>query len=699
MSFSGPAPSLNFPQEIESGTPLLIEKPKHVDSDSDSLPFEDSESDSSIQDYDCSQPVYQWEKFDILNILINQDAIDRGFNRKIGGFYRRVEGEKRNNHPIWRNRFAYEIAKLDSKATCFDVCMPDMKSVMRIEETTYMIWVLSGEKFHLVQDDTIQFFFEYVDEAEAQLDHFIETYFKEEAKVAHLQPSFMSPTPRSPNNLKWSTKNLFNFQGDTRLRARSADTGIQDLKLKSISETAIAKSRTFFKEDLSRMASEPLVPPNYTKQKSVIFSDDDMWLHLPRRPSLNRTSSKETKEAIKKRRGQRTFVNQYMIDKTLATTGLGVVKLATDIIRKEKVVLKIFERSLLNKRDKIFRPGRRKLLGTKKRKQERSVMDNIMREMEIMKNLRHPNIVSALETIDDTESDQIFLVLEYVNGGTLTDYLSEPEDDMTLVRSFARDLLHGIAYLHEKRIIHGDIKPDNIFIHECLSGRKILKIGDFGVSKCMDDYNSFMSKIETTPAYQAPEEFGSSNFKAWPRDIWSVGIVLYQLAFGKHPIMTQNSALHTLFEKIQSNKIEYPNSCEAQLKDLLERMLKRDPMERITIQDIQVHDFITADGIYPWDEDLPWDTLSFRVSSAGTLPVIVVDTFRSASDLGLPATEMYFDDDNSISSSASVQSLSELLPQVQRERRIEQLQTMPRAALIEMILDLEAKVLLSESAE
>ena len=77
------------------------------------------------------------------------------------------------------------------------------------------------------------------------------------------------------------------------------------------------------------------------------------------------------------------------------------------------------------------------------------------------KNLRHPNIVSALETIDDTESDQIFLVLEYVNGGTLTDYLSEPEDDMTLVRSFARDLLHGIAYLHEKRIIHGDIKPDS----------------------------------------------------------------------------------------------------------------------------------------------------------------------------------------------------------------------------------------------
>jgi len=103
------------------------------------------------------------------------------------------------------------------------------------------------------------------------------------------------------------------------------------------------------------------------------------------------------------------------------------------------------------------------------------------------------------------------------------------------------------------------------------------------------------------------------------------------------------------------------------------------------------------------------------VSFLETLPVIVVDTFRSASDLGLPATEMYFDDDNSISSSASVQSLSELLPQVQRERekgggllphdtnkrelRIEQLQTMPRAALIEMILDLEAKVLLSESAE
>merc|ERR1719150_1596980 len=103
-----------------------------------------------------------------------------------------------------------------------------MKSVLRIEETTYRIWVLSGEKFHLVQDDTIQFFFEYVDEAEAQLDHFIETYFKEEAKTTRLQPSFASPTPRSPNNMKWSTANLFKFQNSDseRIRARSVESSL-----------------------------------------------------------------------------------------------------------------------------------------------------------------------------------------------------------------------------------------------------------------------------------------------------------------------------------------------------------------------------------------------------------------------------------------------------------------------------------------
>ena len=95
---------------------------------------------------------------------------------------------------------------------------------------SYSIWVLSGDKFHLVQDESIQFFFEYVDEAEAQLDHFIETYFKEEAKTSRLQPSFASPTPRSPNNMKWSKANLFKFkQTDSeRARARSVESGIPD---------------------------------------------------------------------------------------------------------------------------------------------------------------------------------------------------------------------------------------------------------------------------------------------------------------------------------------------------------------------------------------------------------------------------------------------------------------------------------------
>merc|ERR1719433_130396 len=134
-----------------------------------------------------------------------------------------------------------------------------------------------------------------------------------------------------------------------------------------IRPSPLMKTSASLNMDISRQYSEPIPANTGTKDKKLLFSEDDMWLHLPRRPSLNRTSSKETKEAIKKRRGQRTFVNQYMIDKTLATTGLGVVKLATDIINKEQVVLKIFERQLLNKRDKIFRPGRRKLLGTKKR--------------------------------------------------------------------------------------------------------------------------------------------------------------------------------------------------------------------------------------------------------------------------------------------------------------------------------------------
>jgi len=406
-------------------------------------------------------------------------------------------------------------------------------------------------------------------------------------------------------------------------------------------------------------------------------------------PDLLRSNSAvETAQVKRKRRGEKVFINQYMVERTLAATGQGKVKLATDIMHNRKVVLKIFERTLLTKRERFYRPklGKKGSVNLLKKslKPKRTMMDNIKREMDIMRDLNHPNIVSALEIIDDPDSDDIFLVLEYVEGGTLTQYLNE-DNPLPLCRSFVRDILKGLEYLHNQRIIHGDIKPDNILI-KIQDKRKILKLADFGVSKTISECNSFMSKIETTPAYQAPEEFGNMNFKAWPRDIWAVAVVLYQLVYGTNPFAPKpNAALHETFERIQKHKVEIPADCDPSLADLLYKMLKKDPKERITLQGIKEHNWVTDSGKYGWDELVPQaDEIEEVVVEEDT-----TDFFPNHDGL----------DDSRLSErwhasevSNQGKSFSDLLAADEITARRVQLKTKPPRELIELVLELESEI-------
>ena len=138
--------------------------------------------------------------------------------------------------------------------------------------------------------------------------------------------------------------------------------------------------------------------------------------------------------------------------------------------------------------------------------------------------------------------------------------------------------------VHAQGIIHRDIKPDNCLV----TNDDALKIVDFGVSEMFSkDSEMTTAKSAGSPAFMPPElcvtKHGEISGRA--ADIWSMGVTLFCLAFGKIPFQETN--MLGLFEAIKNNPVEMPE-CNPDLKDLLSRILEKDPMKRIDMDEIRV---------------------------------------------------------------------------------------------------------------
>jgi len=165
-------------------------------------------------------------------------------------------------------------------------------------------------------------------------------------------------------------------------------------------------------------------------------------------------------------------------------------------------------------------------------------------------------------------------------------------------RSF-RDVISGLEYLHYQKIIHRDIKPSNLLRAD--NGE--VKIADLGVSNEFDGADALLTNTAGTPAFTAPEclsiKQGDSPYSGKAADIWSLGVTLYCLIFGNLPFHDDNIVV--IYNKIRTQKLQIPTSSETspELIDLLEKMLVKDPHDRIKLQDIKIHPWVTGYGIYP----------------------------------------------------------------------------------------------------
>ena len=187
-------------------------------------------------------------------------------------------------------------------------------------------------------------------------------------------------------------------------------------------------------------------------------------------------------------------------------------------------------------------------------------------EIDIMKTLNHINILKLYDVI--THKNNLFLVLEYCNKGDLTNYIRSGDNTHDI--DYIKQILCGLNYLYKNNILHRDIKPQNILINN-----NIIKICDFGFAKNIKDYD-LLNTFCGSPLYMAPEILKYREYTD-KSDIWSLGVIMYEIIFKRHPYMSSNHI--DLINKIKKNDLIIGNS---PLSPLLKRMLVNNPKDRIS---------------------------------------------------------------------------------------------------------------------
>ena len=213
---------------------------------------------------------------------------------------------------------------------------------------------------------------------------------------------------------------------------------------------------------------------------------------------------------------------------------------------------------------------------------------NIEMEVNLLKELKHPNIVLYKDSFLDKENN-LNIVTTFCEGGDMYQKIFKEKNkyfDENKIINWLIQLLLGLSYIHDKQIVHRDIKTKNIFIQN----EHTLRIGDFGIAKIFKQAQT-MNKLVGTPLYMAPECFKQAKKFSYKSDIWSLGCCIYEMCNLKHAF--EGKFFPAVSVKISEGKRAPLNKIYSRdLKDLVDSMLDLNPRHRPTIANILERPFM-----------------------------------------------------------------------------------------------------------
>jgi MAP/microtubule affinity-regulating kinase len=272
-------------------------------------------------------------------------------------------------------------------------------------------------------------------------------------------------------------------------------------------------------------------------------------------------------------------IGKYRLIKTIGKGNFAKVKLAKHELIGKEVAIKIIDKTQLNQ----------------------GSLQKLFREVKIMKCLDHPNIVKLFEVIQTEKT--LYLVMEYASGGEVFDYLvAHGRMKEKEARAKFRQIVSAVQYLHQKHIVHRDLKAENLLLDSDMN----IKIADFGFS------NEFTpgSKLDTfcgSPPYAAPELFQGKKYDGPEVDVWSLGVILYTLVSGSLPFDGQN--LKELRERVLRGKYRIPFYMSTDCENLLKKFLVLNPTKRASLETIMKDKWMNIafedDELKPYNEPLP----------------------------------------------------------------------------------------------